>query len=607
MADFAKAIEPLEGIAEVHFTGEMPFRDRVAYYLSKDFSFLLILALAAMLAIFWFSFRSVRSVVLPVLVVVIGAIWSLGFMSMMGFPITVVSVIIPSLILTMGSSYTIHVMNEYYRNLQEDHEVTDKKQWLADAVEHAIRTVIVAAVTTIVCFISLLTTTLQPLREFGLSISLGILFCAILALFFLPAVFVLLPAPKRHSKERIHNGFLTKTASKLGGWSLRNPILITFIFAALFAGTLLVYPHIRHQSDYFSYFPSEDRIIKDTNFINRYSGGSQTLNITLKAPEGKKGYFLDPGVLTTLDRFEAGLSDHPAVTNKLSFLGILKSMNSTVTGKTAVPESRGLILLLDRYFRMIPTGKFALGQGSSLISEDGSSITIYLKLAEAVTYNMINEDGVRDFISFVENRLASDFGDSLSNYLWGNTILLLDSSRVIMRDQLRSTALSMLLGVIITAIVFRSFTYSLFAVIPLFSGMSWYFITLYFSRIPMDLTTILVTNVTVGVGLDNAVHFILQYRIQRNMKNWQDALADSLKITGRPIVLTTVSLVAGLIMLCFASFKPVVYFGYLVAGALFSTMIGTLVFIPTAIVFREKILEWKNRRINGRENTAVLP
>ena len=592
---FIEAIAPLEKEVNVYYSGELPFRDRVGFHLAKDFSILLALALAAILIIFYLSFRSIRALFLPVLVVLIGATWTMGFMSMMGYPITVITVIIPSLILTIGSSYTIHVLSEYYRNPRPDG--ADKKEWIADAVEHVIRTVIVAGLTTMICFLSLLTTSLPPLQEFGLSISLGIFFCAVLALFFLPAMFAILPTPKsRGHKERIRRGFLTKAVIILGSWSARHRFVVTGIFALLFLGFLLVYPHIRHQSDYFSYFPDSDRIISDTKFINRHTGGSQTFNITFTAPDGEAGYFLQPDVLRRVDAFESHLASHPSVTNKLSFLGILKNMNAAATGREEVPEKKGLILLLNRYFRLIPTGKFALGQESSLINDNGSSVTIYLKLAEAETFAFMNEEDVRAFIRYVNDGLDAHITGDMESYLWGNTILLLDSSRLIKRDQMRSTILSMILGVIVTAFVFRSVTFSFLALIPLLSGIFWYFLTLWVSNIPLDMTTILVTNVTVGVGLDDAVHFILQYRNQRARKDWKPALQTALMITGRPIVLTTLSLVVGLMVLTFATFTPVVYFGYLIAGTLFAAMLGTVVFIPAAIVFHENIRERKTRR-----------
>ena len=585
MNAFREAVAPLEEVATVYYTGEVPFQEQIAHLITKDFSVLLVLATIAILTIFWLSFRSLRAVFLPLVVVVIGAVWSLGFMAILGFHITVITIIIPSLILSIGSSYTIHVLNEYHRSGKA--RGVDKNRWLADAVEHVIQTVIVAALTTIISFLSLLFTTLEPLQEFGLSISLGIFFCAVLALFFLPAVFSLFGSPREHHRERVSRGLLTKVVAILGQWAGRHRFVVLGIFVLMLVCFLLFYPHILQQADYFSYFPSEDRIIEDSRFINKNSGGSQTFNITLSAPEGQKDFFLDPEVLKTVDRFETVLAEHPSITNKLSFNGILKTINRTVTGFETIPDSRGLILLLSRYFRMIPEDQVSLGQEASIIDEEATSITIYLKLAEAETYSIMNENDVRRFLDFVKAETDVAFGDSLDVYLWGNTMLLLDSSWTIKRDQLRSALISIVLGMVITWVFFRSFAYSLMALIPLISGIFFYFIMLFLSGIPLDMTTILVTNVTIGIGLDDAVHFILQYRKQRLLQPYRLALSSSLCITGRPIVLTTLSLAAGLLVLCFASFKPIIFFGLLIAGTLFSTMIATVVFIPAAITFYE--------------------
>ncbi len=587
MISFDAAIKPLKEVVRVYHTGEIPFQERVAFYLLRDFSRLMILALITMLTIFWLSFRSLRAVILPVMVTVVGTIWTLGVMSMIGFKITVLTVIVPALVLTIGSSYTIHILNEYYR-IEKSGE-TEKMQWLTDAVEHVIRTVIIAALTTMISFLSLLTTTIRPLREFGLSISLGIFFCAILALSFLPSVFYILKTPPAIHRKRIKDGPIISIVTRFGQWASRYRYILLASFILLFVFFLSGYPHILHQSDYFSYFPSDDPLIIGSQFINEHSGGSQTFNITLTAANGEKNFFLNPKILSLTDRFETVLSEHPSVTSKRSFIGILKAMNEAVNGEETVPESRGLILLLYRYFSMIPRDKIIFGQDSSIINDDASQITVYLKLAETDTYSMINENDVRKFQDFVNDESAVYFDDSVEINVWGNTLLIMESSRTIKRDQLRSTLISITLGMIVTWIFFRSFVFSLIALVPLLSGIFFYFITLYLTRIPLDLTTILVTNVTVGVGLDDAVHFILQYRKQRLLQPYDSALSSSLHITGRPIVLTTFSLVAGLLVLCFASFKPVVFFGFLIAGTLFSTMTGTVIFIPAAITFYERI------------------
>ncbi|MCG8454460.1 MAG: MMPL family transporter [Spirochaetales bacterium] len=587
MNDFVQIIAPLEEITTLRYSGEIPFQHSVASYLTKDFTLLLILAMVAMLTIFYISFRSIRSMILPIGVVLIGAIWTMGLMAIMGFRITMVSVIIPSLILTIGSSYTIHVLNEYFRNGHG--EGKKKDEWLADAVEHIFRTVIVAALTTMVSFLSLMVTRMDAVREFGLSISIGIAFCAILALFFLPSVFYVMGSPKKHHQDRVNAGRMARLVSAVGLWCGKKPWLTMGLFFVLFVSFLLSYPAIKHQSDYFSYFPSEDRIIKDTRFIIQNSGGSQSFNITITAPENAKGYFLNPEILQRINQVEERLTNNSTVVSTLSFNRIVKSMNFAISGKREIPQSKPLILLLNRYFRLINTNAFSLGKDAQVMNDDASSITIYLKLADTENNSTLYEDALQEFQHEVDEILLINLEEGETPTYWGNTMLLMDASRTIKYDQLVSTLISIVLGLIITAFFFRSIRDSFVALIPLLSGIFFYFITLFVTGIPLDMTTILVTNLTVGVGLDDAVHFMLQYRSQRKKQAFLPALESALKVTGRPIVLTTLSLVAGLMMLCFASFKPVYFFGLLISATLFSTMLGTVVFIPAALAILEKL------------------
>jgi len=536
-------------------------------------------------------------VILPVAVVGIGAVWSVGFMSLAGYKLTIVSVIIPSLILTIGSSYTIHVLNEYFRSTAESEN--RGIQWLADAVEHVTRTVILAALTTVISFLSLLTTTLKPLQEFGLSISLGILFCALLALFFLPAVFNLMgPPPERH-RRRVNKGKLTRAVVRTGSWSVRHRYFSLLFFFLLVVLYVLLYPSIKNQSDYFSYFPEDDRIIRDTRYIIKNTGGSQSFNITLTAPENEKNYFLNPQVLKEVNELESTLLTEPGVNSVISFNSILRAMNRALTGADDVPDTKGLILLLSRYFRMIPSEKFSLGGEGNLMSEDGSTVTIYMKMSNPDTNSYLDEESLRDFVGTARDLLNRVTDDGVKADLWGNTLLLLDASKTVKRDQFISTMLSILLGLAVTTLFFRSLSFSLMALIPLLSGIFFYFISLSLFRIPLDMTTILVTNVTVGVGLDDAVHFILQYRSQRESLDCREALSSTLRITGRPIVLTTMSLVAGLLVLCFASFSPIIFFGVLISGTLTSTMAGTVYFLPAAIsLFEEASAALRKKRIS---------
>ena len=588
---FDAAIAPLRDKAQVSSSGEILLGSRISYYLEKDFSILLTLAVLTMLAIFFLSFQSKRSLFLPVLVISIGAIWTVGCMSLLHYKLTVISVIVPSLILTIGSSYTIHILNEYFRNASDS---SDKQACLADSVSHVIKIVVVAALTTIICFLSLLTTSMSPLREFGLSIALGIFFCALLALFFLPAVFNLMPLPKSHHKKRIKNGLLTKTVTNLGTTAASNPRKTLAFFALLFLITIIVYPHILRQTDYLTYFPDDDPIIIGTKKMISNIGGTQGINITLSAPQDETNYFLDPQVLASVDELESELTGFPEINSLLSFNTILKTMNQAVSGKYAVPEKRGLILLLNRYFRMISADMFSLESNSSVMSEKGNRLTLYMKISNPKSANYLTEDEIRNLHSRLIKLTGKHIEPSINVELWGNAQLQIESATAIQHDQLLSTLLSIILGCVTSYFFFKSIKFSFFVLIPLMSGIFFYYIIMFVFGIPLDMTTILVTNVTVGVGLDDAIHFLLQYKNRRQFEGYSDAILSTLKITGRPIVLTTLSLVAGLLVLCFASFTPIVYFGLLIAGSLFSTMLGTVFFLPAVLSIQERIQALRN-------------
>jgi hypothetical protein len=601
MDTFRRIIAPLEEEFTVHVTGEVPVGERTTFYLTRDLMVLLLLALLMMLIIFYLSFKAKRSILLPISVVVIGAIWSVGFMSLMGFKLTVVSIIIPSLILTIGSSYTIHILNEYYRHTSDAQE--EDHTWIIEAVSHVTRTVLLSALTTIIGFSSLLVTSMEPVREFGVGVSFGIASCAILSLFFLPAVFDLLKPPRKKHQWVVHRGWLIKVIVRVGTFASRFRFLFLGLFAGLVALFFIAMPHIEHQSNYLSYFPQNDRVIKDTKFIIQHTGGSQSLNITLKAPKGEENYFLRTDVLAQVDKLERALANNEDVLSILSFTRILKNMNRVMNQKYAIPENRGLTLLLSRYFRMISKSRFSLGSQASLISEDYRTMTIFTKVYDSTTKQYVTEDHLRALLEEVKQDTDRLLSDEIATFNWGNSLLFLDATRTLNHDQLLSTSLSILLVFIVTAIFFGSVLYGLVALIPLLSGILFYFISLAVFQIPLDMTTILVTNVAIGVGIDDAIHFILQYTRQRKMGRGllSKSLYFSLKITGRPIVLTTFSLVAGLLVLSFASFQPIIYFGVLVAITLFAAMLGTIVFLPAVLAIVDGRASARRTGRSGKE------
>ncbi len=578
---------PLNNSFTVHLSGEVPINNITGYYLNKDLRVLLFLSVFVMMVIFFISFRTKRAVLLPLLIVGTGMIWTTGFMSLAGFKFTIVSITIPTLLLAVGSSYTIHLLNEYYRNASLQNGQNRKR--IAETLLHIKKTIFIASLTTVIGFSSLLLTSIAPVRQFGLSISIGIITIALLSLTLLPALFILLPEPPKRIKKQIQQSILTRFTMKVASYTVHHSIYILAGTGILIAFAIILYPHITRQTNYLSYYPQNDKVIRDTKFIIEHTGGSQTLNITLQAPNKEADFFLRPDMIQKIEVFENTLRKNPSVISLLSFNSIIKNMNKSMSGSYSIPKSRGMILLLSRYFRMISRKNFSLGDQSNLISADGSSITIFLKVYDAHTHQFLAEKATHDLLLNISEEIKTALPENITPYLWGIIVLYGESTATLNKDQIVSTIVSLLLVFIVTSLVLKNIYYGLISLFPIIMGIVMYYIILVLFKIPLDMTTALVTNVAIGVGLDDSIHFLIQYkRQQEHHTTTLNAILDTMEIAGRPIVLTTIALMFGLLVLCFASFAPIVHFGLLTALTLFSAMVSTIFLLPSFIILFNK-------------------
>lgn len=183
--------------------------------------------------------------------------------------------------------------------------------------------------------------------------------------------------------------------------------------------------------------------------------------------------------------------------------------------------------------------------------------------------------------------------------IWGDGNDGIRYNSLIMEDQSRSTLISFVLVFIVTFIGFKSLKTGLFSIIPILIGIMANYILMFIADIPFDLVTIGFSSVTVGVGIDNALHFLIRFQTKcKAVKviNMKQLLSETIIETGRPILLTTLSIVAGLLMLTFGSYIPIKYFGILVSVSLLNTMLATLFVLPPTILLTEKVLHYFKMR-----------
>jgi hypothetical protein len=588
--EFTRIIAPLHESFEVYFSGDLPLAAKTTSYIQNDLIVLLCLAVIVILLILFASFRSFRAVLLPILTVGIGAVWAIGFSSLFGYKLTVVSVVLPTIVIAIGSSYTVHILSEYYREFGQSGKDTDPDHEICLAVSHVMKTVLLAGLTTIIGFCSLLFTSISPIREFGLSVSFGILSCVILSLFFLPSLLSKLTPPEPKYREKIRGGIINKIIRAVNVIVVRYYALFAVVFVAAIVLAIFLYPEISRKVDYLDYFPEDDKIVSDTYTIIENAGGGQTVNITLIAPAGKDKYFLQKDVINNVVSLQDAINENGNIMSMLSFYTILEQINRVMFKREEIPEQQGLIMLLSRYFKLMGDNDITYGADAEFVNTDYSQVTFFLKVFDGATGKVIADKDIYNLIEDLKKLVNEEMPEIEADYIWGNTVLFYEAGAQIQKDQLFSTSIAMIMIVIISLIFFRSLVLGILTLIPLIFALALNYILMVVLNIPLDVTTILVSNVAIGVGVDDAIHFILQYRIQQEFqKDYKKAISSTFQITGRPIVLTTVSIVAGFSMLLFASFKPIVYFGLLVSISLTAAMISTLLFLPAFLVVYNKL------------------
>jgi len=567
-----------------HVTGTIPFMHTTKTYLLRDLSTLLVLVSVVILIIFYLGFRAKRSVFLPLLVVMIGTIWCIGFMSLVGFNLTLMSVIIPSLVLALGSSYSIHILNQYYR---EAKDTRNDKRWIGGAIAHVNKTILLASATTIAGLLSLLSVSIKQTREFAISMSFGIFSCAVLSLFFFPAVLYQLKQPKAKQTRQVIKGTLTQVLTKLSGAVVRYRALVVALVIVILGFSILAFSRIEYNTDVISYFPDRARVIRDMRFFAEKIGGFEEIAITLTAPDNAKNYFLQTDVLHALSQFESRLIDNPDICYLSSFVQYLEYANQVMYGTREIPESRGLTLLLSRYFKVFASSEEASRTLGLLSNADFSSITVMLRIYDSHNQSFVDEIGLRGVLEDLDDLQENYIPPEIQITRWGPLLRYLPLSDMLQRDAIRSMVIAILLIICITAIGFRSMLYGLYAIMPLLAGIMLNVSFIVLTKIPLDVLTIMVSSIAIGVGVDDSIHFLIQFRKQwaGGKQDIYTAITKTMNITGRPIVLTTLAIDGGLLILGFGLFKPIMYFGMLVIVTLTATCLGTVLVLPVVLSF----------------------
>lgn len=585
-ARLSEIVHQLDSYGTVYLIGNQIFEDRLSFYLSHDLTLLLGICLVVILVLYYLSFRAKRAVLIPFSLSLIGIVWTLGTMTLLGYSLTIVNIITPCMVLILGSSYSIHVISEYFRSFSRNNNKETFQLELAQSLGRINKTIISACLTTVLGFLSLLSCQIPAFKELGIAVSLGISYCAILSLTYIPAWLTITPLPKANQLHVFTNGIiprLVKTTSRL---VVRFWWIFILSLLLVLGGYGYTRDKIAVKTDYMSYYPSDDQLIHDAIAFAKKIGGTDPHYITLSAPEGEAGYFYRPEILQKIYAYEMSLVQQDEDINQiLSFSQYVAFLNKVYSGKTEIPDSPGLILMLSRLMTVIKN-QAKNANINALINEDATKMTITVRYYDSAEQSWQSINSVRNL-----EQAMKDNSDKLPREVsvldWGVGVEGTRLTKTILSDQKKSMFISFLLVFLIVCFQFHSVLYGIFSIIPILTGVMGNYVIMYLLDIPFDVVTSIFASVTVGTGVDNAIHFLVRFNNRKNRHPNQPLrviIEHTLQETGRPIVLTSSSIILGMLVLTLASFAPIQYFGLLLAIALLTTTISTLFTLPSCMI-----------------------
>ncbi len=521
--------------------------------------------------VMFLMFRQVMLTLLPLIVVLLSAIWTYGFMVLLGYKINVISTIIGPLILAVAIADSMHFIADYL------HETAaakpDKVECIGRTFSRLTGPCAMTSLTTVLGLLSLLSADLVPIRQFGLVAAGGVGFAFVITIFLLPILFSIIPYPAKKQREKIHTGFFQKLLTCLGHWRKGKAVAVLSISFLAIVPAVLSLLHISVGTNSLDYFRRNDKVRLQTEWIDSNIGGTTSLEFFIDT--GKEDALKSPTLLRKMEDFQNYLKGIDGITGVYSAVDLVKSLNRAFNDG-------------DEGYFTIPPSSIAVAQelfiveGSkeveALLSDDYSRGRITARVEMDVSQRLAHR------MPEIKRHMQEIFGDAATVTPTGVVYLMNRMERYLLSSQIKSFVLAFVVISVTIAVMLRSFRLGILAMIPNFLPILFTSALMPLLGIALDVGTVMVAGVALGLVVDDTIHFLARLKIEAERTgDIRRAITEALISTGRPIIFTSIVLSLGFLVLLFASFNPVIHFGILSCIVILLAVVFDLIVLPAIL------------------------
>ncbi|MDA9650860.1 MMPL family transporter [Candidatus Pelagibacter sp.] len=589
--EIRQIIQSYEDVGKIYLGGIPMIADDMMTFIKSDIVVFGLGVLLFIIATLWFVFKKLIWIIVPISSCLFSVVIMMGLLGVLGWKVTVISSNFIALMLILTMAMNIH-MSTRFLQLRKDFPSKDNLEIISLTTNKMFWPIIYTVFTTVFAFLSLIFSGIKPIIDFGWMMTFGLITSFIITFTLLPTLLNFAPTSNISIKKEQDS----KITNFLGQVSLNNKNTIFGITGIIIILSVIGISKLEVENSFINYFDKDTEIYKGMKLIDEELGGTTPLEVILKFPDKEKDVVSDEDdefedwgdeddnndekYWFTKDKIDIIASVHTYLDN-LPQVGKVLSFSSIIEVATQLNNNK-------------PLGTLEMGVLYSKIPENIKTEIIdpYLSIKDneaRISLRIIDsQENLRrnDLINKINFDLKDKFGlDENEFKLAGVLILFNNLLQSLFKSQILTLGLVMIGIFSMFIVLFRNIKLSLIGVVPNFIAAFFILGIIGLLGIPLDMMTITIAAITIGIAVDNSIHYIYRFKEEFNkIKDYKKTLKTCHSTVGVAILNTSITIVFGFSILVLSKFIPTIYFGIFTGLAMLLAMISVLTLLPSLIL-----------------------
>ncbi|MEZ2416003.1 RND family transporter [Muriicola sp. E247] len=582
---------------DVRVSGMPYIRTMNAQNIIDEIGMFITAALVVTSLIFFFFFRSFRATLISMCVVIIGVMWAFGILGLLQYEITVLTALIPPLIIVIGIPNCIFLINKYQQEVKKHGNQALSLQRVISKIGNA---TLMTNITTASGFATFIITDSKLLTEFGIVASINIIFIFILSLLIIPIIYSFMALPKTKHLKHLNKRWIDAFVNWMERIVRERRIGVYVVSVLLLVTSIIGIYQIRISGSPIEDMPKSAQFYKDIRFFEEEFDGIMPVEIVIDTD--RKNGVLRPVNLRKMDELGERIREFPELSNPTSIVELVKySKQAFYNG---IPKYYQLPTSQENTFIMEVARK-SEGNGDLLknfVDSTGQVARITTFIKDVKTERMEEIEA-----RLLENLEKIFPEERYKTSMTGKALLFLKGTKYLVKNLILSLTLAIGLIALFMAYLFRSFRMIVISLIPNLLPLVITAGVMGFVGVPIKPSTILVFSIAFGISVDDTIHFLAKYRQELTANHWriQKSVYAALRETGVSMFYTSIVLFFGFSVFVLSSFGGTVALGALVSATLLFAMLANLILLPSLLLSLERSIA--NKEVLKKPQIDILP